>query len=121
MRESGLRGDPIDEAVESLKSLKPDRIILFGSRASGSTKPDSDIDLFLVKDGLNAQEMREYLYEAKRRLRKLTFKYRISFDIFGDASERLVYRAKKLNDHFYLDILEKGISLWETGPSLQNG
>ena len=37
------------EIIERLKSLKPDRIILFGSYAYGTPNEDSDIDLFLLE------------------------------------------------------------------------
>ena len=30
-------------------AIDPDRIILFGSRARGDAKPDSDVDLLLIK------------------------------------------------------------------------
>jgi len=40
------------EIVERLKSLDPDKIILFGSYAYGTPTEESDIDLFLVKNGL---------------------------------------------------------------------
>ncbi len=38
--------------IERLKPLNPDKIILFGSYAYGTTNEDSDIDLFLLKDDL---------------------------------------------------------------------
>jgi predicted nucleotidyltransferase len=41
----------LDEIVHRLvHALDPDRIILFGSRARGDARPDSDIDLLIVKD-----------------------------------------------------------------------
>ncbi len=33
-----------------VEAVDPDRIILFGSRARGDAKPDSDLDLLIVKD-----------------------------------------------------------------------
>ena len=32
-----------------VKAVDPDRIILFGSRARGDYRPDSDVDLLLIK------------------------------------------------------------------------
>jgi uncharacterized protein len=41
----------LDEIIRRLvKALDPDRIILFGSRARGDARPDSDIDLLIIKD-----------------------------------------------------------------------
>lgn len=33
-----------------VEAIDPDRIILFGSRARGEAKPNSDIDLLIIKD-----------------------------------------------------------------------
>ena len=42
----------IEEIVKRIiKAVKPDKIILFGSCARGSKKPDSDIDLVVVVSG----------------------------------------------------------------------
>ncbi len=41
----------LDEIVRRLvEAVDPDRIILFGSRARGDARPDSDVDLLIVKD-----------------------------------------------------------------------
>jgi predicted nucleotidyltransferase len=103
------------ELVEILKPLGPDRVILFGSHATDTAGEESDIDLFLVKKGLPKEEVREYLFQARRRLRKLVFKYRVAFDLFGDTPERMRWRIEVLNDPFYREIQEEGVVLWETG------
>ena len=47
---------PVDENVleeivhKLVEAVDPDRIILFGSRARGDSRPDSDVDLLIVKD-----------------------------------------------------------------------
>ena len=41
----------LTEIVSRLvKAVDPDRIILFGSRARGDARPDSDVDLLIIKD-----------------------------------------------------------------------
>jgi predicted nucleotidyltransferase len=43
--------DLLDEIVRRLvEAIDPDRIILFGSRARGDARPDSDVDLLIIKD-----------------------------------------------------------------------
>jgi predicted nucleotidyltransferase len=37
---------------------KPERIILFGSRARGTARPDSDVDLLIVKSTPSRRERR---------------------------------------------------------------
>ena len=36
------------------EALDPDRVILFGSRTRGSARPESDIDLLIIKKGVKA-------------------------------------------------------------------
>jgi len=41
----------VDEMVSRIReAVDPERIILFGSRARGTARPDSDFDLLIVKD-----------------------------------------------------------------------
>lgn len=43
--------DLLGEIVRRLvKAIDPDRIVLFGSRARGDARVDSDVDLLVVKD-----------------------------------------------------------------------
>lgn len=44
---------PLKKAIEIIiKSVDPDKIILFGSRARGDYKKDSDYDLCIIKKGV---------------------------------------------------------------------
>lgn len=51
-----MQGLLIDENVlreivsRLVRAIDPDRIILFGSRARGEARPDSDVDLLIIKD-----------------------------------------------------------------------
>lgn len=91
------------EIVERLKSLQPERIILFGSYATGNATEDSDIDLFLVKD--TDDQLRQYKVDARMQLRDLIRKYHIGFDILAASQEFLDSRE----DYFYkVDILTNG-------------
>ena len=62
-----------DKIVEALKPLKPNKIILFGSYAYGKPNEDSDIDLFLLKDDLTLDKVREYELNAREKIRDLIF------------------------------------------------
>lgn len=55
------------EIVERLKSLQPEKIILFGSYAMGNATEDSDIDLFIVKDPKSKQDNYELLARKKNK------------------------------------------------------
>ncbi len=42
---------PLSEIIRRIvATIDPDRIILFGSRARGDARPDSDYDLLVIKD-----------------------------------------------------------------------
>lgn len=43
----------LEEIIERiLQVIKPDKIILFGSRAKGNSNPDSDYDILVIKSGI---------------------------------------------------------------------
>ncbi|MEA3455564.1 MAG: nucleotidyltransferase domain-containing protein [Campylobacterota bacterium] len=99
----------VPEIIDRLKSLHPNKIILFGSYANGQANDNSDIDLFLVKD-IREDQIRKYRLEARKSLRDLIFKYQIGFDILA-ASEIFL---KKRKDYFYqVDILKNGKVIYE--------
>lgn len=98
------------EIVERLKPLKPNKIILFGSYAYGKPNEDSDIDLFLLKDGLDINDTRHYQKEAKKRLIDIIMKYEIAIDILSASTEYV----KNRQDYFLKeDILKNGEVLYE--------
>ena len=98
------------EIIERLKPLKPNKIILFGSHAYGNPNEDSDIDLFLIKDGLDINDSRYYQREARLEMLDLVSKYKIGFDILAASPEYIAQRE----DYFYkVDILQNGKVLYE--------
>ena len=104
-----------DEIVERLKPLNPDKIILFGSYAYGNPTEDSDIDLFLLKDGLNKSNIRAFELQAMSRVRDMYDKYDITgIDILSAPTSEI----EKKEDYFYkVDILQKGKVWYEQGIS----
>ena len=49
MKNAGTQSDQLNELVRLLsEAYHPDKIFLFGSRACGTERPDSDFDLLLV-------------------------------------------------------------------------
>jgi predicted nucleotidyltransferase len=65
--------DPLllDELVARIvDAVRPEKVILFGSWATGAARPDSDLDLFIqVEPGRSAAEVTRAAYEAIRPLR----------------------------------------------------
>jgi len=58
----------LDEIVRRVREVcSPDRIILFGSAATGAFGPDSDIDLLILADaGFNSWQNRVKIRDALR-------------------------------------------------------
>ncbi len=73
----------IEETVRRILSVaRPDRIILFGSAATGQLTPDSDIDLLILMEvPVNVREERVRIRQA---LRGMGY----PFDIFVMSPER---------------------------------
>ena len=65
-----------------LAVAKPDRIILFGSAATGSVTPDSDLDLLILERGLGNQR------QESARLREALGDLGVPVDVFAMESER---------------------------------
>jgi predicted nucleotidyltransferase len=67
----------LDEAVRRLAALfHPQRIVLFGSRARGDSRPDSDIDLLVIAE--SAEPVHVRMARAQRALRGLP----VPIDVF---------------------------------------
>ena len=67
----------VDTVVERIaEAVKPDQIILFGSRARGDATEDSDLDLLLVYDGPLTKR------QVKMAVRRLFPRPSFSMDLF---------------------------------------
>jgi len=97
-----------DEIVSALLPLKPDKIILFGSYARGEANEESDLDLFVIKEGL--EDFSAYEINARKRLRNIILNYPTNgIDILSASPSYL----QKRDDYFYKEILEEGRVLYE--------
>ena len=57
----------LDEVVRRIVEVaRPERIILFGSGARGEMGPHSDLDLLIVKDGVDALDLMGRIYRNLR-------------------------------------------------------
>jgi len=75
--------DVLKKVVERILTVaKPKRIILFGSAATNSIGPDSDLDLLVIEPGLKNQR------EESTRLREALGDFDIPIDVFTMDPER---------------------------------
>jgi predicted nucleotidyltransferase len=67
----GASAGPLDEKVleevvrRVVEVARPQRIVLFGSAARGTdSRPDSDLDLLVVKEGVHRRRLAATIYEG---------------------------------------------------------
>jgi len=92
----------IDKVV---KSLAPQKVILFGSYAYGNVSADSDVDLLIILD-TNLKSA-----ERQRVVSRLIHPRPFPVDIIVKTPEEII-EAKKRIDPFMNEILEKGVVLY---------
>lgn len=90
---------------EVVGRFEPERIILFGSHASGATTPDSDVDLLVVMDFEGRPHQQAF------QIRK-TIKRSFPLDLLVRRPEDIKQRLK-LGDFFIKEIMQKGKVLYE--------
>jgi predicted nucleotidyltransferase len=93
--------------IKNLKKYNPEKIILFGSWAWGKPKPDSDVDLLIVKETKKNPYKR--IPEARRFLRPIDSPVDVLVFTPREIEERL-----KEGDSFISDIFKRGKILYET-------
>ncbi len=96
----------IDQITESIKMFEPEKVILFGSQASGLANPDSDIDLFIIKN-VPPDEVRNLRIKIKLVLYSNLKNFKSGIDIILDSEERVLSRIA-MGDLFYKEIFQKG-------------
>ena len=58
MRSQALDRETLDDIVQRVVEVaQPERVILFGSAARGNMGPNSDVDILVVKDGINRRDL----------------------------------------------------------------
>lgn len=100
-----------EEAIQNLvdqivEGFRPHRIILFGSYASGTPTPESDVDLLVVMPtGLSE------LAQSATICR--TLNYHFGLDLIVITPQNLKKRIE-LGDSFLIEILQRGKTLYES-------
>ena len=102
-----ITADKLRQAVERIVELAaPQRVILFGSRARGEQRPDSDADLLVIEDEVTDQAAE--MTRLRRALRSL----RIPVDVLVVSGEKFRYWADTPGNVFY-EAAHEGQSLYE--------
>ena len=106
-----LSKDRFDEECQNivdqlLKVYKPEKIILFGSLASGEIREGTDIDLFIIK-----KDVPNFGVDRIRQLDTL-IKYRLATDFIVYKPEEVEQRLK-IGDPFIKMIFKEGKVLYD--------
>ena len=94
-----------------IECFEPDQIILFGSTVRGDVEEPHDIDLYVIKDGL--QEVRE----VERRIDELFAGRLFALDVLVRTPQQVKASLKEGNSFLLHQILEKGRILYDKKQS----
>jgi uncharacterized protein len=95
-------------AIERIVStLKPEKIILFGSYAYGNPTPDSDVDLLVIMK-TKAKEIDRYVAVSN-----LLYPRQFPVDILVKTPKEIEAETQKKGNFFLREILNKGKVLYE--------
>ncbi len=89
-----------------VEAAKPRRIILFGSRARGEAKPDSDFDVMVIEDKPVKR------FDEMVRLNRLLRPFDISVDLLVVSEEKFQY-WRETPGNVYYEAASAGIVLYE--------
>jgi len=98
--------------VDRLKPLDPEKIILFGSHARGTSDEESDVDLYVVtKDDVipkSYKEKRKYVREVSRRIEDIREQIGVDLLVHTKAMNR---KFDAMNSSFSRELKENGVRL----------
>lgn len=99
--------DPAIRAIAEkiVREYQPEKIILFGSHAWGMPGPDSDVDLFIVK------ESTESPFDRIRAVKRMIYGSGVATDVLVYTPEQTEQR-RAIGDPFIRRILERGRTLY---------
>ncbi|QEN03366.1 nucleotidyltransferase domain-containing protein [Thiospirochaeta perfilievii] len=90
-----------------IEAVHPDKIILFGSRARGTNRDDSDYDIFILKSGIENERV------VTRAVNKALFRGHIYDEIDLIAANPEKFEKHKDNRYLvYKDINDQGVAIY---------
>ncbi|MCX6646989.1 MAG: nucleotidyltransferase domain-containing protein [bacterium] len=98
-----VRDNLVKSIVQRIaRSIKPERIILFGSRADATGRDDSDVDLLIIYNGSLSKR------QVKLQIRKLFPHPDFSLDVFVLTPEEFE-KQKKIANTLAREASDKGV------------
>lgn len=106
----GERSNDLNRLIEKVVEVaSPEKIVLFGSRAQGRSRKDSDVDLLVVAETGG---------DAKRAAFRIRTKLSWSsgLDLIVRSPRQLAERLR-MGDPFFAEIMRTGRTLYEKPPA----
>ncbi len=98
----------INYVVEKIiKEIKPEKIILFGSYARGDFNQDSDLDIFIIKDGEESSRIMRRKVDALLRGRKF------AVDLWVRKPKEVEWNFRAKNPFYLYHIFKEGKVVYE--------
>jgi len=102
----------MDKTLEKIRdviveTVHPDKIILFGSRARGTNREDSDYDVFILKSGIDNERT------VTSAVNKALFRSHVYDEIDLIAANPEKFEKHKDNQYLvYKDIYDQGVIIY---------
>jgi len=102
-----MSSDPVVERVVKViaEAVHPQKIILFGSRAKGTARPDSDLDLVVIYAGEKSK--RQVKLDIHRWMEPLS----VPIDLFVLSPEEML-RQRHVANTLAREVAERGVTVY---------
>ncbi|MCU0645183.1 MAG: nucleotidyltransferase domain-containing protein [bacterium] len=112
---SEITPELIDYIVQKIvNAIDPEKIILFGSYARGDISKNSDLDLFIIKDGNHESRM------MRRKVADLLWGREFGVDLFVRKTEEVEWNFRAKNPFYIHHIFKQGKILYDKKKSRRN-
>lgn len=103
-----ISSELISYVVEKIvREIQPEKIILFGSYARGDFNHDSDLDLFIIKNGKESSRI------MRRKVDSLLWGRRFPVDLIVRKPEEVEWNFRAKNPFYLYHIFKDGKVLYE--------
>ncbi len=102
-----MSSDPVVERVVKViaEAVHPQKIILFGSRAMGTARPDSDLDLVVIYAGEKSKR------QVKLDIHRLMQPESLPIDLFVLSPEEML-RQRHVANTLAREVAERGVTVY---------
>lgn len=102
-----MSSDPVVERVVKIivEAIHPQKIILFGSRAKGTARPDSDLDLVVIYSGEKSKR------QVKLDIHRLLEPASVPMDLFVLSPEEM-QRQQHVANTLAREVAERGVTVY---------